>query len=141
MKKLSKNFIIDSYDYKLIGLVSSCKEYKLGWIINDIFHTSLKKQENDLISLINKKSVEVSFLKSTENKKFLKLISNKLQNKTVNSHLIPSLSHFDYLLQFSLDFFDFDNDEIINKLKSHNLIQFANFVDIKIIKEKYFLYV
>ncbi len=141
MKNLSKNLIIDTHEYSLIGLVCPCKEYKLGWIINNIFDTSLKKQENDLIPLINNKSVQVSFLKSIEKKKFLKLISNKLQNKTVNSHLIPSLSHFDYLLQFSVDFFDFDNVDIINKLKSHNLIQFANFVDVRIIKEKYFLYV
>ena len=37
-----------------------------------------------------------------------------------------------------------DNPELlpqINKLKSDNLIQFANFVDTKLIKEKYLLYI
>ena len=44
--------------------------------------------------------------------------------------LIASLSTFDYLIQFSINYFDNSPSDIINTLKSDNLIHFANFVDI-----------
>ena len=44
-------------------------------------------------------------------------------------------------IELAKSFFDENPEIIINKLKSNNLIQFANFVDIKLIKEKYLLYI
>ena len=75
-----------------------------------------------------------------KNKNYIRLISNKLENNIAKTHLISSLSTFDYLIQYSENFFEFESFDIINKLKTNNLIQFANFVDIKLIKEKYLLY-
>ncbi len=141
MKNLDYNFIKDTNEYYLIGIVSSCKEYKLAWLINTSFDIRLKKMNDEKIQLINNKSVDMSYLIYRNKKKYLRLISNKLNGNQCKSHFISSLSDFDYLIQFSKNIFDGDLEDIINRLKSNNLIQFANFVDIKLVREKYLLYI
>ena len=140
MKNLSEKHLKNNDDYYLIGIVSSSKEYKLAWIIENLLDISLKKEKNEKIDLIDNRTLEISFLISRDQNKFFKLISNKLLNNPFKSHLISSLSDFDYLIQFSKNYFDNSSEDIINTLKSDNLIHFANFVDIKLIKEKYLLY-
>ena len=140
MKNLSEKHLKNNEDYYLIGIVSSSKEYKLAWIIEMLLDISLNKEKNEKIDLIDNRTLEISFLISRDQNKYFKLISNKLLNNPFKSHLISSLSNFDYLIQFSKNYFDNSSEDIINTLKSDNLIHFANFVDIKLIKEKYLLY-
>ena len=140
MKNLSEKHLKNNEDYYLIGIVSSSKEYKLAWIIEKLLDISLNKEKNEKIDLIENRTLEISFLISRDQNKYFKLISNKLLNNPFKSHLISSLSNFDYLIQFSKNYFDNSSEDIINTLKSDNLIHFANFVDIKLIKEKYLLY-
>ena len=140
MKNLSEKHLKNNEDYYLIGIVSSSKEYKLAWIIENLLDISLNKEKNEKIDLIDNRTLEISFLISRDQNKYFKLISNKLLNNPFKSHLISSLSNFDYLIQFSKNYFDNSSEDIINTLKSDNLIHFANFVDIKLIKEKYLLY-
>ncbi len=141
MKNLSQKHLKNDEEYYLIGIVSSCKEYKLAWVIEKLLDISLKKEKNEKINLVDNKTIEMSFLICRDKNKYFKLISNKLLNNQFKSHFIGSLSNFDYLIQFSKNYFDNSSDDIINTLKSDNLIHFANFVDIKLIKEKYLLYV
>lgn len=141
MKNLSEKHLKNNEDYYLIGIVSSSKEYKLAWIIEKLLDISLNKEKNEKIDLIDNRTLEISFLISRDQNKYFKLISNKLLNNPFKSHLISSLSNFDYLIQFSKNYFDNSSEDIINTLKSDNLIHFANFVDIKLIKEKYLLYI
>tara|TARA_B100001758_G_scaffold222061_1_gene211816 strand:- start:258 stop:683 length:426 start_codon:yes stop_codon:yes gene_type:complete len=140
LKNLSEKHLKNNEDYYLIGIVSSSKEYKLAWIIEKLLDISLNKEKNEKIDLIDNRTLEISFLISRDQNKYFKLISNKLLNNPFKSHLISSLSDFDYLIQFSKNYFDNSSEDIINTLKSDNLIHFANFVDIKLIKEKYLLY-
>ena len=118
-------------------IISTC--YNKGkWVQNLI--NSLKSQSNQ-----NFKAY-FGYDKSTDNtldylvnaigddKNQYKIIHNKGK-----SSLISSLSNFDYIIQFSSNFFEFESFNIINKLKSNNDIQFANFVDSNSIKEKYLL--
>ena len=140
MKNLSEKHFKNNEDYYLIGIVSSSKEYKLAWVIEKLLNISLNKEKNEKIDLIDNRTLEISFLISRDQNKYFKLISNKLLNNPFKSHLISSLSNFDYLIQFSKNYFDNSSEDIINTLKSDNLIHFANFVDIKLIKEKYLLY-
>tara|TARA_Y100000816_G_scaffold103941_1_gene72517 strand:- start:5252 stop:5677 length:426 start_codon:yes stop_codon:yes gene_type:complete len=140
LKNLSEKHLKNNEDYYLIGIVSSSKEYKLAWIIEKLLDISLNKEKNEKIDLIDNRTLEISFLISRDQNKYFKLISNKLLNNPFKSHLISSLSNFDYLIQFSKNYFDNSSEDIINTLKSDNFIHFANFVDIKLIKEKYLLY-
>jgi len=136
-KNINQKLKLNEENYSLIGIVSTCKEYKLAWILNNILDISLAKEKDEKINLINNELIYVSHFLYKRKKMYLRLISNK----TTKSHLITSLSNFDYLVQFSPNLFEFSSFDIINKLKSNNLIQFANFVDTKLIKEKYLLYI
>lgn len=141
MKKLSEKHLKNNEEYYLIGIVSSCREYKLAWALERLFDISLRKEKNEKINLVENKTIEISFLISKDKNKYFKLISNKLLNNPFKSYLIASLSDFDFLIQFSKNYFDLSSENIITTLKSDNLIHFANFVDIKLIKEKYLLYI
>jgi len=140
IKNINSSINYNKENFKLIGIVSICKEYKIGWIINNLLGVSLRKDKSERINLVNDRKIEISHLIYKKNKNYIRLISNKLDNNITKTHLISSLSKFDYLIQFSENFFEFESFDIINKLKTNNLIQFANFVDIKMIKEKYLLY-
>ena len=137
-----KNLNVDNNlndDYQLIGIVSPSKEFKIAWIINDSLKVSLSKIDNEIINLSNGSSISISHLLYKRNRGFIRLINNKIINNTEKLNLISSLSNFDYIIQFSSNFFEFESFNIINKLKSYNDIQFANFVDHNLIKEKYLL--
>ena len=58
------------------------------------------------------------------------------QNDNNEKFLINKLSKFDYLFQVYNSSNEFNKRDIINKLNTENSIQFANFVDINLIKEK-----
>lgn len=126
-------------DCKLIGIVSTSKEFKIAWIINNSLDVSLIKADNEIINLSNGSSLSISHLLYKRNKGFIRLINNKVIFNKGKSSLISSLSNFDYIVQFSSNFFEFETFNIINKLKSYNDIQFANFVENNSIKENYLL--
>ena len=139
VKNLSLDNNNENNDYQLIGIVSSSKEFKIAWIINNSLEVSLSKIDNEIIKLSNGSSLSISHLLYRRNKGYIRLINNKIIYNKGKSSLISSLSNFDYIIQFSSNFFEFESFNIINKLKSNNDIQFANFVDHKSIKEKYLL--
>ena len=139
LKNLSLDNCNENNDYQLIGIVSSSKEFKIAWIINNSLEVSLSKIDNEIIKLSNGSSLSISHLLYRRNKGYIRLINNKIIYNKGKSSLISSLSNFDYIIQFSFNFFEFESFNIINKLKSNNDIQFANFVDSNSIKEKYLL--
>ena len=72
--------------------------------------------------MINNQSISVSCLNYKDKKKYIRLLKNKLNNKeNVKPYFISSLSKFDYLLQFSVNFFEFESFNIINELKGKSL--------------------
>tara|TARA_Y100000768_G_scaffold105151_1_gene77052 strand:+ start:243 stop:671 length:429 start_codon:yes stop_codon:yes gene_type:complete len=139
VKKLDININNKDNDFKLIGIVSTSKEFKIAWIINDSLEVSLSKVDNEIINLSNGTIINISHLLYRRNKGFIRLINNKIITKKGKSSLISCLSNFDYVIQYSINFFEFESFNIINKLKSYNDIQFANFVENNSIKENYLL--
>ncbi|MEO2084102.1 MAG: IPExxxVDY family protein [Marinoscillum sp.] len=140
IKRSNIEFYAD--DFKVVGIVSNSKEYKIAWILNNLLNINLKKSDNILIKLINNKSISVSCLNYKDKKKYIRLLTNRLNNKeNVKSYFISKLLKFDYLLQYSVNFFEFESFNIINELKRDNGIQFANFVDVNKLKEKYMLFI
>ena len=128
----------ETLSYSVIGLVSTYKEYKIAWHLNKLFDINLIKKKDEEVRLVDSSIVKISFLEFKIGKRHIKLISNKLKNSN-RSYLISSLSNFDFLILFSKNFFEFKEYDIIDRLKSNNTFQFANFVDITKLKDKYFL--
>ena len=136
-----KNYFDDIYDinYDLFGIVSNIKEYKLAWILNKIFFIDLVKIDDLIIKKHNQKVFQISNYFYQSDEFTIRLLKNKLIYKIdLNNEkfLIQKLSKFDYLFQIYNSSTSFNRKEIINKLNSESSIQFANFVNINLIKEK-----
>ena len=136
-----KNYFDDIYDinYDLFGIVSNIKEYKLAWILNKIFFIDLVKIDDLIIKKHNRKVFQISNYFYQSDEFTVRLLKNKLIYKIdLNNEkfLIQKLSKFDYLFQIYNSSTSFNRKEIINKLNSESSIQFANFVNINLIKEK-----
>jgi len=136
-----KNYFDDIYDinYDLFGIVSNIKEYKLAWILNKIFFIDLVKIDDLIIKKHNRKVFQISNYLYQSDEFTIRLLKNKLIYKIdLNNEkfLIQKLSKFDYLFQIYNSSTSFNRKEIINKLNSESSIQFANFVNINLIKEK-----
>ena len=136
-----KNYFDDIYDinYDLFGIVSNIKEYKLAWILNKIFFIDLVKIDDLIIKKHNRTVFQISNYFYQSDEFTIRLLKNKLIYKIdLNNEkfLIQKLSKFDYLFQIYNSSTSFNRKEIINKLNSESSIQFANFVNINLIKEK-----
>jgi len=136
-----KNYFDDIYDinYDLFGIVSNIKEYKLAWILNKIFFIDLVKIDDLIIKKHNRKVFQISNYFYQSDEFTIRLLKNKLIYKIdLNNEkfLIQKLSKFDYLFQIYNSSTSFNRKEIINKLNSESSIQFANFVNVNLIKEK-----
>ena len=136
-----KNDFNDVYDinYDLFGIVSNIKEYKLAWILNKIFSIDLIKFDDLIITKNNQKTFQVSNYFYETDEFIIRVLKNRLLNRENDNNekfLINKLSKFDYLFQVYNSSNEFNKRDIINKLNTENSIQFANFVDINLIKEK-----
>ena len=136
-----KNDFNDVYDinYDLFGIVSNIKEYKLAWILNKIFSIDLIKFDDLIINKYNQKTFQVSNYFYETDEFIIRVLKNRLLNRENDNNekfLINKLSKFDYLFQVYNSSNEFNKRDIINKLNTESSIQFANFVDINLIKEK-----
>jgi hypothetical protein len=96
MKK--KRLEIDyTYDFDLLGIISSAKGYKLAWEINRHLPAHLIKQPDLLIQF---KAAAGSFsYYSFENEiNKLKLFRNKPNESEAKLLLVPEFPHYDYIL-------------------------------------------
>ncbi len=138
MKK--KNRLASEYplDFELIGIVSSVKEYKLAWHINQLSEFHLVKDEDIKIEFSDNKLIRVSNLKDENEFRKVFLLKNKLvtSNSSINQYLLSELQQFDYLLKLTNQTKDFWAKEVNNQLKSIDQIDYSLVVDVEKIKMK-----
>lgn len=138
MKK--KNRLASDYpfDFELIGIVSSVKEYKLAWHLNQLPEFHLVKAEDVKIEFSDNKLIRVSNLKDENEFRRAYLLKNKLvtSNSSINQYLLPELQQFDYLLKLSSQTQENWASEINEKLKFIETIDYSLVVDITKIKLK-----
>ena len=138
MKK--KNRLASEYplDFELIGIVSSVKEYKLAWHINQLPEFHLVKDDDIKIEFSDNKLIRVSNLKDENEFRKVFLLKNKLvtSNSSINQYLLSELQQFDYLLKLTSQTKDFWAKEVNNQLKSIDQIDYSLVVDVEKIKMK-----
>ena len=136
---------IIGFIFFILNYYFSDENKKNSYRSTKVFDGKIFKYNKTLQSLESDTENIVEYVENTFNKdkkKYIRLLTNRLNNKeNVKSHFISKLSKFDYFLQFSVNFFEFESFNIINELKRDNRIQFANFVDVNKLKEKYMLYI
>lgn len=137
---MKKNRLASDYpfDFELIGIVSSVKEYKLAWHLNQLPEFHLIKAEDVKIEFSDNKLIRVSNLKDENEFRQVFLLKNKLvtSNSSINQYLLPELQQFDYLFKLSSQTHENWAIEVNNMLKSIEIIDYSLVVDIEKIKMK-----
>ena len=134
---MKKTRLIVEYDYEfgLLGIISSVKFYKLAWAINNKLNISLVKSSD--ISLDTKRHKNLSFSLydySTEQSNF-QVFKNKTEGKE-NAHLIPEMSHLDYIVKIDENSQSFAIEEVMKALREVKWIEYIAVLDVDNLKSR-----
>jgi len=125
-------------DFELIGIVTTVKEYKLVWHVNQALGLDLTKQSDITIEFSGNNRFYISnFLFKTE---FLKvsLLKNRLVIKANSGaqHLIEELKQFDYLLKYHDQTEQTNMKDVLSLLKSTGVVEYAAILAPELIKSR-----
>ena len=137
---MGKNKLAIEYDFEfeLVAINASAKEYKLAWALNREFGLDFKKHENIEMSFLGDKAMYISnFLSSTEHQT-IRLLNNRAEEgeEKFNAFLIPELKNFDYFVLVDDESGTFDINAFISKIKEIPFVQFVVSVDASNLKSK-----
>ena len=133
MKK-SRLDIEYTYDFELLGLISSVKGYRLAWEINKLLGVRLIKVPDLVIRQKNKSDLSYSYFASGGMANCIKLFRNKSnETDTVKNLLIPEFPHLDYILMTEGEEHMEINrlQELLNNIPSIELVAFLPLATLK----------
>jgi len=88
-----------SFDFELLGVISSAKGYKLAWDINATLASKLVKQKDLSIQLKSNSIASYSYYSFENEVNTLKLFRNKPNEADlVKNLLVPEFPHYDYII-------------------------------------------
>ena len=88
-----------SYDFELLGIISSLKGYKLAWEINNRLELKLTKKEDLSILTKNKEAAHFSHFVHQVESTILRLFRNKPgEEELAKTVLVPEFPHFDFIM-------------------------------------------
>ena len=126
------------FDFHLIGLISSAREYTVCWSINESLGLELSKQKDLEVILKNDERQMVSNYVYEDDYTRYTLIWNKAWGTAGAGHkvFLASLSQFDYLLKIEEYESTLDLSSIIDSLRKAQRIDTMMKLDVGKIKEK-----
>lgn len=126
-----------AYDFKLFGLLSGEKEYKLAWRLNDLLDLNFAKSDNIQLKLRNGQSVEISnFVEKREHCSFSLLKNKVLSDNIQGKYLIESHKHLDYFLLIKDSNELIDSDVWLKNLKESPFIQMTTSLEVEHLPNK-----
>ena len=131
--KLTSDYTLD---FELVGIVSSLKEYKLAWHLNQIGIFHLVKGEDIKIEFSGNREVRISNLFEETEFTTVHLLRNKLISTTThpNHYLINELQQFDFLLKLKNQMVAGWADSVVSKIKETNQIDYVMKIDVENLK-------
>jgi len=88
-----------SFDFELLGIISSAKGYKLAWDINAILQSRLIRQKDLSVQVKNNEKVTFPHFSFENEVNILKLFRNKPNEpELVKNLLVPEFPHYDYVV-------------------------------------------
>ncbi len=124
------------YDFELLGITSSLKDYRLAWHMNDVLQMHLSKVDDHVIEYSEFQKIEVSCFRYEGGESVIRLLSNKVYREAdqKQAYLIPEHKHFDFFLLLEGQPIDVTN--FTNKLKQINGLEFITKIDVKKLRSK-----
>lgn len=132
-KKLDINLTVEA---AVLGIVSSLKDYKLAWKINQVFKYELKLEPTLVINLEQGGTVPLShYCYQTETLR-VDLIKNKGLDEEKVAYMVKQLPQMDYFFMMDgAEIFHNAQDEI-SKLKTIAEISFVQLINVNKLKSR-----
>jgi hypothetical protein len=136
--KASKLVVDHDYNFDVLALISSEKDYKLAWSLNKLLNIHLCKAEDLCLDFVKDSKIMITnfiFEKEYSSLRLLKNKSNEFNNIS-KPFLLPELKEYDYIIRIEGERTFLDVDIIIQKLKSLPAIQYLKRIEIHKLKSK-----
>lgn len=119
----------------IIGLVTTLKDYKLAWNINQVFEIDLSMQLPLVFKFIKGKNLSITnYLYQAEFQQF-RLIKNR-GNEDNSGFLVPELMNFDFFLMISGEEEIMPKEPVVEKLHAIKGIEYFQLLDVAKLKSK-----
>ncbi|MEO1053537.1 MAG: IPExxxVDY family protein [Bacteroidota bacterium] len=134
-----KKLVIDyEYDFDLMGIVSSVKDYKLAWALNNFLSIELEKADDHILKFNKVGDIKFSnYIFATEHSE-IRLFKNKAVDVSEQSKqfLVPEMGRFDYFLTAKGIISNCETKELADRLKRMRFIEYIVNINIETIKSK-----
>lgn len=131
----TKLVIENEFEGTVIGIVSTLKDYKLAWNVNQVFRIELAMQPPLVMEFLKSPDLSITnFAFETEFHGY-RLLRNR--GSDLNSgYLIPELINFDFFLMIVGETEILPDQSLIEKLRDINGISFFQEIDVNRLKSK-----
>lgn len=126
------------YDFDVLAIISSVKDYKMAWAINKCLNLSLCKTDDLCLDFVKEGRLLISnFTFETEYATF-RLLKNRSYelSKTNKQYLIPELKDYDYLIKISGESVSLSASNVMEKLKDLSVIEYIKQIEVQTLKSK-----
>jgi len=122
-----------TYDFDLLGIISSAKGYKLAWDINNLLSVRLVKQQDLIVQFKNNNEASFSYFSFENEVNKLRLFRNKPNEGEGRSVLLPEFPHLDYIMLIQGEDFGGNNrlQELLRNIPSIELVTFIPLAALK----------
>ena len=150
--KITKLIVEHDYDFEVLGLISSAKEYKLVWSINKILSINMIKQKDISFDFLTRGEIKFSnYLFETEYSSFMLLKNKSCSNFPVlpllggdreievkNPWLLPEVKQYDYIIRLKGIFQEYlgSGDTILNAIRTLSIVQYISKLNVESLKSK-----
>jgi len=126
------------FNFDLVGVITSVKEYKLAWILNQCDSCDFVKSSDIQIDFVDLKNITISNFKFQTEHTDIFLLKNRLvfNNAMSDKYLIPELKQFDYFVKIDGVSELFPTNAILATLKNSQSIEYATTLDPNSLKQK-----
>ena len=136
MKK--QKLLVDfEFDFDVLGIVSTFKDYKLAWNINKNLHVNLRKEKDITLNFIDNELVVSHYRYRTESSE-----SQLLRNKSMelsegeNQYLIPEMPKMDFFFLIQGEINGLNENEIQDKLRKTDGVEFVMKLDVENLRSR-----
>lgn len=127
-----------SYDFRLFGINSSLKDFKIAWNINQQLKIKLVKKPDYTMSFLDQSQIVISNYHYETEYCSYRLIKNRsvVESPNEKPYLVPELRDFDYFLMISDQTDSVDIKELLEKVKKIKGLDFVTELDTTKLKSR-----
>ena len=150
--KTTRLIVEHAYDFEVLGLISSAKEYKLVWSINKILNINMIKQKDISFDFLTRGQIKFSnYLFETEHSSLVLLKNKSCSNLPVlpllggdreievkNPWLLPEAKQYDYIIRLKgiLQEYLGSSDRILNAIRTLPIVQYSSKLNVESLRSK-----